>query len=210
MCIACSITCNTESDLCWGWFWVWDRDYFLLSSMHPLCMKGPSCTYFILSISCVIFPLTHMYCRRVNYILRNSPHTHTSKQLVIKGSKPKSTTSSKNKVWIASSGTDTCPSDAEEPAVRPLQKFTTGRESKTRQGNKQWVASGISKPRSVRSAQKVHTKKQPGLRTPTATSSRVVMDASGRRMIRIPSSSRLTWKRASVSGTPSINRMLAR
>ena len=152
----------------------------------------------------------HIYCRRVNYILRNSPHTHTSKQLVVKGSRPKSTTS-KNKVWIASSGTDTCPSDAEEPAVRPLQTFTGGRESKTRQGNKQWVASGVSKPsRGVRSAQKVHTKKQLGLRTPTATSSRVVMDASGRRMIRIPSSSRLTWKRASVSGTPSINRMLAR
>lgn len=152
-----------------------------------------------------------MYCRRVNYILRNSPHTHTSKQLVVKGSKPKST-GSRNKVWVASSGTGTCPSESEDPAVHPVQKFSTGRESKTRQGNKQWVASGVSQPSTsgARSAKKVHTKRQLGLRTPTATSSRVVMDASGHRMIRIPSSSRLTWKRASVSGTPSINRMLAR
>ena len=197
------ISCSVHS---WYILFCSQLVYFVLSTVGIFCSVHKLCCN-----NNIIFPLTHMYCRRVNYILRNSPHTHTSKQLVVKGSKPKSTTSSKNKVWIASSGTDTCPSDAEEPAVRPLQKFSAGHESKTRQGNKQWVASGISKPcRSVRSAQKVHTKKQPGLRTPTATSSRVVMDASGRRMIRIPSSSRLTWKRASVSGTPSINRMLAR
>ena len=144
----------------------------------------------------------------MDFILKNSPRPYTTRQLILKGSKSIKArpAKSKNKVWVASSGMDT---DSEEPldrAVQPPQTPATGHESKTRQGNKLWVARDPARTRKI----STHARKHLGLRTPLAASSKVVMDASGHRMTRIPSSSRLTWRRTSTSGSLSVNRKLAR
>lgn len=165
----------------------------------------------------VTFHLACNHYRRVDYILKNSPRPYTTKQLRLKGStairaRP---AKSKNKVWVPPSGMDTRLPGSEEPldlAMQPPQTLASGHESKTRQGNKQWVATHAKHPVGGMRTRKrsTHTRKQLGLRTPLSTSSNVVMDASGRRMTRIPSSSRLTWRKTSTSGSLSVNRMLAR